>query len=238
MPRGFMPATYGRHQQMSKNLRISLVMAAVAAIVLVGAFMMGRSDAKSTDAPPAASGSGQLVRADSHRLTTAADGKVTFVEFVDFECESCKAASGAIDQLRKEYEGRVTFVVKYFPNPGHFNAERAARAVESAAQQDQFEPMFQKMFATQLEWGGKHDGGAGVPADDAFRGFAADLKLDMAAYDKAYDDAGTLKRVRQDLADGKALGVTGTPTFFLNGKMFEPTSYEHIVQSLDAALAS
>lgn len=56
--------------------------------------------------------------------------------------------------------------------------------------------------------------------------------------DKAYDDAGTLKRVRQDLADGKALGVTGTPTFFLNGKMFDPTSYEHIVQSIDAALAS
>ena len=98
--------------------------------------------------------------------------------------------------------------------------------------------MFQKMFATQLEWGGKHDDSKPVPADDTFRGFAADLKLDMAAYDKAYDDAGTLKRIRQDADDGKALGVTGTPTFFLNGKMFDPTSYEHIVQSLDAALAS
>jgi len=93
--------------------------------------------------------------------------------------------------------------------------------------------MFQRMFATQLQWGEKQ-----VPADDTFRGFAADLKLDMAAYDKAYDDAGTLKRIRQDADDGKALGVTGTPTFFLNGKMFDPTSYEHIVQSLDAALAS
>lgn len=66
---------------------------------------------------------------------------------------SCKAASGAVDELRKQYDGRVTFVVKYFPNSGHFNAERAARAVESAAQQGQFEAMFQKMFATQLEWG-------------------------------------------------------------------------------------
>ena len=223
---------------MSKNLRISLVMAAVAAVVLVGAFMMGRADRGPAGVPVAANGSAQLVRADSHRVTTAPDGKVTFVEFVDFECESCKAASGAIDELRKQYDGRVTFLVKYFPNPGHFNAERAARAVEAAAQQGQFEAMFQKMFATQLEWGGKHDGGAGVPADDTFRGFAVDLKLDMAKYDKAYDDAATLERVRQDLADGKAFGVTGTPTFFLNGKMFDPTSYEHIVQSLDAALAS
>lgn len=208
-------------------------MTAVAAIVLVGAFMMGRAVSEPADAAGVAKGSAQLVRADSHRVTTAADGKVTFVEFVDFECESCKAASGAIDELRKQYDGRVTFVVKYFPNPGHFNAERAARAVESAAQQGQFEAMFQKMFATQLEWGEKK-----VPADDTFRGFAVDLKLDMAKYDKAYDDAGTLQRIRQDLADGKAFGVTGTPTFFLNGKMFDPTSYEHIVQSLDAALAS
>ena len=223
---------------MSKNLRISLVMAAVAAVVLVGAFMMGRAAKAPADAGVAATGSAQLVRPDSHRVTTAADGKVTFVEFVDFECESCKAASGAIDELRKQYAGRVTFVVRHFPSPGHFNSERAARAVESAAQQGQLEAMFQKMFATQLEWGGKHDGSKPVPADDIFRGFAVDLKLDMAKYDKAYDDAGTLKRIRQDLDDGKAFGVTGTPTFFLNGKMFDPTSYEHIVQSLDAALAS
>ena len=223
---------------MSKNLRISLVMAAVAGLVLAVAFILIQGERGRADAAVAAKDSAQLVRADSHRVTTAPDGKVTFVEFVDFECESCKAASEAVDALRKQYDGRVTFVVKYFPNSGHFNAERAARAVESAAQQGQFEPMFQKMFATQLEWGGKHDGSADVPADDTFRGFAAELKLDMAAYDKAYDDPATLKRVRQDLDDGKALGVTGTPTFFLNGKMFEPTSYEHIVQSLDAALAS
>jgi protein-disulfide isomerase len=224
---------------MSKNLRISLFMAVVAGLVIAGAFVLVGGDKEPAAADTAATrGSGQLVRADSHRLTTAPDGKVTFVEFVDFECESCKAAAGAVEELSKQYAGRVTFVMKYHPNPGHFNAERAARAVESAAQQGQFEAMFQKMFDTQSEWGGKHDGGAGVPADDTFRGFAADLKLDMAAYDKAYDSPAVLKRVRQDLADGKAFGVTGTPTFFLNGKMFEPTSYEHIVQSLDAALAS
>jgi protein-disulfide isomerase len=226
----------GTSKPMSKYLKISVVLAAVTGLVIAGAFLIVRGDEQ--PAAAVATGSGQLVRADSHRLTTAPDGKVTFVEFVDFECESCKAASGAVDQLRKDYEGRVTFVVKYFPNPGHFNAERAARAVESAAQQGKFEAMFQKMFATQLEWGGKHDGGKQVPADKIFRGFAAELKLDMAAYDKAYADAGTLERVRQDLTDGKALGVTGTPTFFLNGKLFDPTSYEHIVQSLDAALAS
>lgn len=50
---------------------------------------------------------------------------MTFVEFLDFECESCRAAYPANEQLRKDYEGRVTFVVRYFPIPSHFNAERA-----------------------------------------------------------------------------------------------------------------
>ena len=218
---------------MTRTLRISLIMAAVGALVLAIAFVLIQGEKGRADAAAAAKESAQLVREDSHRLTTAPDGKVTFVEFVDFECESCKAVAGAIDELRKQYEGRVTFVIKYYPNSGHFNAERSARALEAAAQQGQFEAMYQKLFATQLEWGEQQ-----VPADDTFRGFAADLGLNMAAFDKAYNDESTLKRIRQDLEDGKALGVTGTPTFFLNGKMFEPTSYEHIVQSLDAALAS
>jgi len=173
------------------------------------------------------------VRANSHRLATAPDGKVTFVEFVDFECESCKATSEAVDQLRKDYAGRVTFVFKYFPNAGHFNAERSARAVEAAAQQGKFEPMYQRMFTSQLEWGEKK-----TPEDATFRGFATDLKLDMAAYDQAYDNPGTLARIREDHADGKALGVTGTPEFFINGVKLEPTSYEDFTRTLDAALAS
>jgi protein-disulfide isomerase len=223
---------------MNKNLKASMIMIVIAGFVFALAVILVQGEKGRADAAVIAKGAAQLVRADSHRISTAPDGKVTFVEFVDFECETCKAASEAIGELRKQYDGRVTFVVKYFPNSGHYNAERAARAVEAAAQQGQFEPMIQKMFATQLEWGGKHDGAPGIPADDTFRGFAADLNLDMAKYDKAYNEARTLQRVRQDVADGKAFGVTGTPTFFLNGRLFEPTSYEHIVQSLDAALAS
>ena len=129
------------------------------------------------------------MRPDSHKLGVAPDGKVTFVEFLDFECESCRAAFPAVEQLRKDYAGKVTFVVRYFPIPSHFNAERAARAVEAAARQGKFEQMYQKMYETQTEWGEQQ-----VPADDLFRGFAKDLGLDLAAWDKAYDAPATLER--------------------------------------------
>ena len=95
-----------------------------------------------------------------------------------------------IEDLRRTYGDRVTFVVRYFPMPGHFNAERAARAVEAAAQQGRFEQMYQRMFPTQTHWGEQQ-----VPADDLFRSFAVDLDLDMAAFDTVYNSPATLERI-------------------------------------------
>ncbi|MGV7440096.1 DsbA family protein, partial [Mycobacterium kansasii] len=80
------------------------------------------------------------------------------------------------------------------------------------------------------QWGEKQ-----TPADNVFRGFAAELGLDMAAFDAAYADPATLERVRLDVADGRALGVQGTPTFFLNGTRFQPRSYEDVTAALDKA---
>lgn len=156
---------------------------------------------------------------------------VTFVEFLDFECEACRAAFPMVEQLRAEYGDRVNFVIRYFPIQSHFNAERAARAVEAAAQQDKFEPMYKKMYETQSEWGEQQ-----TPADSRFRGFAAELGLDMAAFDAAYNDPATLDRVNVDVADGKALGVQGTPTFFLDGTEVEFRSYDDLKTAVEQAL--
>jgi len=220
---------------MSFNARISIgIAAAFAAIVIV----LLAVNAGGEDGPAGGQTAGadvdrheRLVRPDSHKLNVAPDNKVTFVEFLDFECESCRAAFPAVEQLRKEYGGKVTFVVRYFPLPGHFNAERAARAVEAASKQDKFEQMYQKMYETQGEWGEQR-----VPADERFRGFAKGLGLDLAEFDKDYNDPATLERVKRDVADGEALGVTGTPTFFLNGEKIQPESAADLKASIDAAL--
>lgn len=226
---------------MNSNARISIGIAA--AFVLVAGILLAvnaGNRAGSTNSANSSTSSGtasdtdrheRLVRPDSHRLDVVADGKATFVEFLDFECESCRAAFPVVEQLRKDYAGKVTFVVRYFPLPGHFNAERAARAVEAAAQQGKFEQMYRKMYETQAEWGEQQ-----VPADDRFRGFAKELDLDLAAFDKAYDAPATLERIKRDIADGEALGVTGTPTFFLNGAKLQPRSAQDLTASIDAAL--
>jgi protein-disulfide isomerase len=227
---------------MNRNVVLTVGLVIAAAITLVVALTVTRSSTTSaaTGGPAGGAPSGPvavapvdvLVRPDSHRLSTAPDGKVTFVEFLDFECEACRAAFPAVEELRQEYQGRVTFVLRYFPIPSHANAENAALAVEAAARQGQLEAMYQRMYETQTEWGEQRESKAHV-----FRGFAQDLGLDMAAYDQTVADPATLERIRADRSDGIALGVQGTPTFFVNGTRLQPGSIDDLRAALDRALA-
>lgn len=226
----------GRSTRRPTNQVVSVAVAAVLAVMIgVGLYQSLNPVAASGDRPtvPAAAGVAdeRVVRENSHRLSTAADGKVTFVEFLDFECEGCRAAYPVVEQLRQTYAGRVTFVARYFPLDAHANARPAARAVEAAARQGQFEAMYQRMYETQTEWGEQQ-----VPQDGVFRGFAADLGLDLRQWDADYVSPEVEQRIQADVDDGNALGVTGTPTFFLNGQIFEPKSVEDLTRALDEAL--
>ncbi|ABK05613.1 DSBA oxidoreductase (plasmid) [Arthrobacter sp. FB24] len=183
-------------------------------------------------APPAPQpvAEAQLVREDSHRVTTPTTEKAQLVEFLDFECESCRAAQPLVEDLKKEFGDRITFVNRYFPLPGHRNSGTAALAVEAAAQQGKYEQMYTKMFDTQPQWGEKQDSQAPL-----FRTYAQEMGLDLATYDAAVADEKTIDRIRKDVADGKALGVTGTPTFFLNGEKLVLNTEEQFRQKLTDA---
>ncbi|WP_431818075.1 DsbA family protein [Gordonia jacobaea] len=217
---------------MSKPIKIAwAVLAAI--FVGIGVAVFAIDDAASPTPADTAEVSDLVVRPDSHRLSSPEQSRAQFVEFLDFECEACGAVYPIIEDLRRAYGDRVTFVVRYFPMPGHFNAERAARAVEAAAQQGRFEQMYQRMFATQSQWGEQQ-----VPADDLFRGFAVDLGLDMAAFDAAYNSPATLERIRADVADGLSLGVQGTPTFFLDGKRLQPSTIDELTAAVEEAASA
>ena len=202
-------------------------------VVLVGAGVIWYavlSANRPAPAAPLAATDAQLVREDSHRVTSPATERAQLVEFLDFECESCRAAEPLVEQLKKEYGDRIAFIHRYFPLPGHRNSGTAALAVEAAAQQGKYDQMAARLFETQPQWGEKQDSQAAV-----FRTYAKSLGLDMAMYDAAVADEGTKERIRADVADGQALGVTGTPTFFLDGEKLTLTSEAQFRQLLDDA---
>lgn len=221
---------------MTTNLKMTVAIV-VAAVIGIGGLLAfaskGPSPAAPGEQPSAAAPADVLVRPDSHRLSTAADGKVTVVEFLDFECEACKAMFPVIERLRAEYGDRVTFVIRYFPMPGHPNSDTAALAVEAAAQQGALEPMYRKMYETQEQWGHQQASQA-----ENFTGYARELGLDIQRFQQTVNDPATVDRIKRDMNDGMALGVEGTPTLFLNGQQLPSMpSYEQMKVQIDAALA-
>ncbi|MBL8774919.1 MAG: thioredoxin domain-containing protein [Acidimicrobiales bacterium] len=214
---------------MTRNVKIPLGLVLAAGLVLV---FVANTSGDRTPAPASGSGepAAQVVREDSQRLSVAEDGEVTFVEFLDYECEACGAAYPAIEALRETYDGRVTFVVRNFPL--HNNSEAAARAAEAAAEQGKFDEMYSMLFETQADWGEQSES-----KQELFFQYAEDLGLDMDQFAADYDDPAILERIEQDQADGQALGVEGTPSFFLNGEKMEISSFEDLTAQIDEALA-
>ncbi|MTD47494.1 thioredoxin domain-containing protein [Conexibacter sp. W3-3-2] len=220
---------------MSTNLKISGALVAFALAVIIGlAIASGDSDEPAAAKPsPQATASTPVVRADTHKLDVAADGKVTLVEFLDFECEACGAVYPLIEELRRQYDGRLTFAIRYFPLPGHRNGKIAAQAVEAASKQDKLEPMYKRMYETQKEWGESKDS-----KKDVFIGYAEDLGLDMTKFRADLESPETIARIEKDMQDGANLGVVSTPTLFLNGEMMNLESAEQLQADIEAAFTA
>lgn len=212
---------------MSRNLKVSVGLVAVAVLAVLVALLAGDDGPA---AAPANDRDDRLVRPDSQVLSRG-DTDTTFVEFLDFECEACRAAHPAVEDLRQLYGDRVTFVVRNFPL--HANSEGAARAAEAAAAQGEFEAMYDLLFETQPGWGERSES-----QRDVFFELAEQLGLDMTEFEAVYDADATIELIRRDKADGIELGVSATPTFFLDGEQLRPTSFEDLTDQIDAALAS
>lgn len=158
-----------------------------------------------------------LIRPDSPSLGPK-DAKVTLVEFLDPECESCAAFSPIVKKILKENDGRIRLVVRYMPL--HPNSLSAATFIEAAGEQGKYWEAQEMLFLKQPEWGTKHGQPAGAPVDinSLFKKYASELGLDTAKMNGAFSENRYAAKLDRDLKDGQLLGVRQTPTFFVNGR--------------------
>ena len=175
----------------------------------------------------------RIVRADSHVLQEATEGSPVLVEFLDFECEACGALYPAIEQLREDFADEVKFVVRYLPLPSHLNSRNAAHAAEAAARQGQFEAMYRLLFETQTSWGESQE-----DMSPLFRTYAEDLGLDLAQFDADVVSEDVAARVEADFQDAQSLGLTGTPSLFLDGEVIQPRTLGDFEDALERAVAA
>lgn len=223
---------------MTKNVKISLalVLAALAVLAVVAIFGRGDDDpptARDREGDEAGTGAGAsadaLAPADSIRLAEAPDGAPVLIEFLDFECEGCRAAKPLVDDIRQRYDGEIEVVVRYMPL--HASSVNAARAAEAANAQGRFVEMYDLLFETQPEWGEQQ-----TAEEQYFFDLATQLDLDMDEFRAVYDDPDTLAKIERDQAEGQAAGVTGTPTFFLDGEQLDITTADDLISRIDDAV--
>ena len=218
---------------MKPGVKAGIVTAAVVVVLMLVVFVvvLVNQNGKEPPASPGSASSVPVQRENSHVLDEGGEGAVTVVEFLDFECEACGAFYPVVEDLRTKYDGKINYVIRYFPLPGHLNSKNAAVAAEAGAQQGQLEGMYRKLFETQTEWAEAQESRA-----DVFRGFAEQLGLDMAAYDRAVADPATAERVDLDVNDGQALGVDSTPTFYVDGKKLQLQRFDDLESAITAAM--
>ena len=139
------------------------------------------------------------------------DAPVTFVEYGDFECPHCASMEPVLQELRRLAGPGMRFVYRHFPlTSSHPHAQSAAEAAEAAGAQGAFWPMHDALFANQQ-----------ALTDRDLVGYAAALGLDADAVATALASHTYEPNVREDFMSGVRSGVSGTPTFFINGVRYD-----------------
>jgi protein-disulfide isomerase len=136
------------------------------------------------------------------------DAPVTIVEFSDFQCPFCKTANATIKQVLDKYPGKVRLVFRDYPLATlHPQAPKAHEAARCAADQGKFWEYHDLLFDRSPRM---------APAD--LKQYAQELKLETAAFAQCLDSGKYAAEVDKDFQEGVGLGLTGTPSFFINGR--------------------
>ena len=152
---------------------------------------------------------------------------VTIVEFSDFECPFCSRAEASVKQVMEVYKGKVRLYFRDFPLPFHSKAQKAAESALCAGEQNKYWEMNETLFANQQA--------LDVPQ---LKEHAKKLSLDGKKFAECLDSGRMASKVAESKKAGEAVGVTGTPAFFINGRMISGAQpFEKFKEMIDSELA-
>lgn len=154
------------------------------------------------------------------------NAKVTIVEYSDFQCPYCARVVPTVKKIEETYGEDVEVLFKHFPLAFHSYAKKAAEASECARDQGKFWEYHDKLFENQNKLDEK-----------SLKKYAEELGLDTNGFNKCLDSGSKTAKVETDFEEGKSLGVTGTPSFFINGqKVVGAQPYEKFAEIIDVMI--
>lgn len=169
-----------------------------------------------------------LIR-DYHPTIGDKTAPVTIVEFLDPECESCAAVDPVIKGLLKEFEGKIYYVVRYMPL--HNNSVLAAAALEESRPSGKYFQALSGLLYYQPEWADHQN-----PKPELIAVILKRIGVDILASNPNQLIEKHKKNIEQDQMDARALGVTSTPTIFINGVMVDSLSYTELKAKIQAGM--
>jgi protein-disulfide isomerase len=154
------------------------------------------------------------IKLDDAACTGPKDAKVTVIKYSDYQCPFCARGYTTMEEVKKQYPDKLRYCFKDFPLGFHPWAEPAAIAAKCVAQQkpEAYWKVYDGFFQAQKEVN------PGNVKDKAW-GFVEAEGLDKAKFDECFDSKKTQAAVKAEMAEGQSLGITGTPSFVINGRL-------------------
>lgn len=194
-----------------KNLPLLLgtVIGSVIIIVVVALLF-----SNSSPAPSGTTVDQNTLTANALHVTGPAGAPVTIVEFSDFQCPSCRAAQPALKQVLQQFPDQVRLVYRHYPLPQFTNSRQASAAAIAAAEAGKFWEYQELLYSRQDEWAPLTDRDA---LKDTLIAYAVELGIDSDAFTAKMETTEVAEQVQADAQLGRDIGVSATPTIFVNG---------------------
>ena len=148
--------------------------------------------------------------------------KVVLVEYSDFQCPACKTREAQNEKLLDEFGNHIKFIYRHFSWDYHERALLASQASEAAGIQGKFWEMHDKIFENQDVWSKQSE----TAAEESFIAYALMLKLDIEKFKNDLYSNEVENEIEKDHASGNTAGIDATPTYFLNGTIINPRTYD------------
>lgn len=184
----------------------------IVAVILVFAGIVAFSGKKSNTQSGASGNASTL----TNHVEGQGKDNVTLVEYGDYECPFCGEYFPTVKQVQTEFNQQIHFQFRNFPLVSiHRNAFAGARAAEAAALQNKFWEMHDALYESQTQWSSSSD------PTQYFNQYATELGLNLAKFKQDYASGKVNDLINADIGEGNKLGISGTPTFYLDGQQLQ-----------------
>ena len=158
-----------------------------------------------------------------HPRVGPADAKVVIVEYACFQCPFCAHLAPKLKNIKKKFKGKVAHYYKFFPVRSHSRGVPTALAGLAAMRQGKFWELYDLMFANRAD----------LEEDDVLE-YAKQAGLDMVKFQADMKDPALMRYIEKDKLEGMRYGVEGTPTFYINGKVYTgQNDYREIIDRIE-----